>query len=73
VRNFNKKQRRALYNASGGRCCICKSELAQGWHSDHVIPFVHGGKTDVLNGQALCPKCNLTKGSKNGQKKGCSS
>ncbi len=29
--------------------------------ADHVIPYSHGGKTTVENGQALCSKCNLGK------------
>jgi superfamily II DNA or RNA helicase len=28
----------------------------------YVLPYVEGGSTDVLNGQALCPTCNLMKG-----------
>lgn len=43
---------------------MCGVELGAGWHADHVAPYSVGGKTDVINGQALCPKCNLRKGGK---------
>lgn len=33
-----------------------------GWHADHIHPFARGGETDITNGQALCPSCNIRKG-----------
>src|SRR5690606_30104317 len=39
-------------------------ELEPGWHADHVKPWSSGGPTDVINGQALCPACNLRKGNR---------
>lgn len=63
-RRFNGRERVALYLASGGRCAVCGVELAPGWHADHRQAYVNGGETDVVNGQALCPTCNLKKGSK---------
>jgi len=63
-RLFNKKQRIALAMASNWKCSICGEQLQNGWHSDHKIPFSRGGKTDVINGQATCPTCNLKKGNK---------
>lgn len=62
-RRFNKGERAALYLAADGRCAGCGKELSAGWHADHVHPHVRGGPTDVINGQALCPNCNLQKGS----------
>lgn len=55
-------ERAALYLAADGRCAECGAELQPGWHSDHVVPYSRGGATDVINGQALCPPCNLRKG-----------
>ena len=63
-RLFSKKQRIALAMASNWKCLICGIPLPKHWHSDHKIPFSKGGKTDVINGQALCPTCNLKKGNK---------
>jgi superfamily II DNA or RNA helicase len=63
-RFFNRQQRLALRIASEGRCAQCGEQLQPGWHADHVEPFSAGGKTDVLNGQALCAQCNLSKGAK---------
>lgn len=62
-RRFSGRQRADLYLASGGVCEDCGVELAPGWHADHVYPWSKDGHTDVANGQALCPACNLKKGS----------
>jgi superfamily II DNA or RNA helicase len=61
-RRFNSGERAALYLAADGRCSSCGIELADGWHADHVAPYARGGITDVINGQALCPRCNQQKG-----------
>lgn len=63
-RRFNLRQRRALFSASDGLCEVCGVMLESGWHADHVTPWSIGGPTDVINGQALCPTCNLKKGKK---------
>ena len=63
-RRFSSRQRAALYLAADGNCSECGAVLARGWHADHMTPYVAGGPTDVINGQALCPPCNLTKGAK---------
>ena len=63
-RVFSDAERAALYLAADGKCSICGTELLPGWHADHEDPYSRGGKTDVTNGQALCPTCNLKKGNK---------
>jgi len=63
-RLFSDSERAALYLAADGRCENCGTELEPGWHADHVRPHSRDGKTDVINGQALCPPCNLKKGNK---------
>jgi superfamily II DNA or RNA helicase len=62
-RRFNSSERVALYLAADGKCTECRTDLEPGWHGDHIHPHVAGGSTDVINGQALCPRCNLKKGS----------
>jgi superfamily II DNA or RNA helicase len=59
---FSSDERVSLWLAAGGRCENCGAELLPGWHADHEQPFSRGGPTDVINGQALCPPCNLQKG-----------
>lgn len=61
-RRFNGEERVALYLAADGRCSECNRDLEPGWHADHVHPHSRGGDTEVINGQALCPSCNLKKG-----------
>ena len=53
-----------MFLASDGKCSKCGCDLEPGWHADHVHPYSKGGQTDVINGQALCPECNLRKGNK---------
>nr|WP_184076108.1 DEAD/DEAH box helicase family protein [Nocardiopsis mwathae] len=61
-RSFNSAERVALYLAADGKCSRCGTDLKPGWHADHVDAWARGGPTDVINGQALCPQCNLKKG-----------
>jgi 5-methylcytosine-specific restriction endonuclease McrA len=63
-RRFNSRERVALFLAADGRCEHCQRPLTAGWNADHRQPFVAGGLTDVINGQALCPPCNRKKGAK---------
>lgn len=63
-RFFSSSQRAALYLAADGKCTKCGTELTPGWHADHIHPHSKSGHTDVVNGQALCGRCNLQKGSK---------
>ena len=55
--------RATLYYSSGGRCQSCGVALEEGWHADHVIPWSVTHRTNVFEMQALCPPCNLKKGS----------
>ena len=63
-RRFSKRERIAMYLASDGKCSNCGKDLPEGWHADHVEPWSKGGATDVVNGQALCPECNMEKSDK---------
>ena len=61
-RRFSARERAALYLAADGKCTECGTELEPGWHADHIEAWSRGGRTDVINGQALCPACNERKG-----------
>lgn len=61
-RRFNAAERAALYLAADGYCQACATPLEPSWHADHMQPYAAGGATEILNGQALCPQCNLQKG-----------
>jgi len=69
-RRFNKSERIIMFLAEDGRCPNpdsnpdCDGMLRTGFHGDHVTAFTNGGPTNVKNGQALCPSCNLKKASK---------
>lgn len=62
-RFFTRQQRAHLYRRAEGRCESCNVPLDHGWHADHDTPWSQGGPTRVQNGRALCPACNLAKGS----------
>lgn len=61
-RRFTTAERVAMFLIADGRCQECGAELTPGWHGDHEQPWSKGGLTDIVNGQALCPRCNLAKG-----------
>ena len=60
-RRFSGRQRVALWLYADGKCEACGVELDPSWHADHVHPWSLGGQTDVINGAALCPSCNIKK------------
>ncbi|WP_083861434.1 HNH endonuclease [Microvirga lotononidis] len=63
-RLFSKRQRTILRILAGNQCSICGAPLPKRFHADHVRPHSKGGETILQNGQALCPKCNTSKGAK---------
>ena len=61
-RAFSTLQRVEIFNRSGGNCQRCGCDITlSNFHADHIIPWSQSGKTQVSNGQALCPPCNLKK------------
>jgi superfamily II DNA or RNA helicase len=60
----SKRLRAALYAAANGMCQSCGVSLPSKWHADHVIPWSVSKRTNVHEMKALCPKCNLKKGSR---------
>lgn len=64
-RNFNKEQRRLLWNNSNKKCAICNKKLTfSNFHADHVKPHSKGGKTILSNAQVLCAEHNIKKSNK---------
>jgi hypothetical protein len=63
-RRFGRRERAALLLAAAGCCAECGEPLDADFHADHREPWARGGRTDVINGQALCPPCNRRKSDK---------
>ena len=62
-RDFDQNQRYVLFRRSNQICQSCEKDIKfNSFHADHVVPFSHGGRTSIENGQALCKECNLKKG-----------
>lgn len=62
-RYFTPHERMTLFEIADGKCEQCGAPLDETFHADHHIPYSAGGKTTIANGRALCPQCNLKKGS----------
>lgn len=65
-RNFDEAQRQVIFRRDNGICKICgkKCEWNE-WEADHITPWSKGGKTEIENGQVLCPSCNSKKSDNN--------
>ncbi len=64
-RLFDQNQKIVMWRRDNGKCGECDRRVEfKDMHADHVKPYSKGGKTTVENGQTLCAKCNLNKGSK---------
>ncbi len=65
-RNFDEAQRQEIYRRDNGMCKICgKKREWNDWEANHIIPWSKGGKTEIENGQVLCPSCNSRKSDNN--------
>ncbi len=61
-RNFDEAQRQVIFRRGNGICRLCGRKCEwNDWEADHIIPWSKGGKTEIENGQILCPSCNSKK------------
>lgn len=44
-----------------GKCYYCKTDLANGYEIDHIIPISRGGSNGIDNIVLACPGCNACK------------
>ena len=61
-RSFDEAQRQVIYRRDNGICQDCGKHCDwNDWEADHIVPWSKGGKTEIENGQVLCPTCNSKK------------
>ena len=61
-RSFDEAQRQVIYRRGKGICKMCGKQCEwNNWEADHIVPWSRGGKTEIENGQVLCPSCNSKK------------
>jgi len=63
-RAFSSGQKKEIYLRANGHCVGCGQSLDSDWHADHIVPHARGGRTEIVNGQALCQPCNNRKSAK---------
>jgi hypothetical protein len=56
-----RKERKAVFDKTGGFCFTCPSKLVGRWIVEHVIPLEDGGPDTLENKQPSCVKCATAK------------
>jgi 5-methylcytosine-specific restriction endonuclease McrA len=46
------------------KCAVCRCDIHDGYHMDHIMPLARGGEHAPNNLQLLCGPCNLRKSAK---------
>jgi hypothetical protein len=65
IRAFTKSQKRKVYEEQSGICKVCGEKFTiEEMEADHIVAWSNGGKTDIVNCQMLCKKCNREKSNK---------
>jgi len=45
-------------------CVVCRVNIKETYHADHIVPVSKGGSSNIDNIQLLCPECNVKKSNK---------
>jgi len=64
VEQHTKEELLNLLKLQGYKCANCEVDISVRRHADHINPLSKGGSNSIRNMQWLCPRCNLTKRSK---------
>lgn len=62
--SFTAEDIKKMLKQQKGKCIVCKVDITNSYHIDHVISLILGGSNGIQNIQLLCPHCNLVKGAK---------
>jgi 5-methylcytosine-specific restriction endonuclease McrA len=62
-KSFNKKQRAAVFESTGGVCYLCKGTIKVGeaWHIEHKLALSYGGDNEPENLAPAHVKCHAVK------------
>jgi 5-methylcytosine-specific restriction endonuclease McrA len=62
---YSAAELRHVLRLQRNRCAYCRINLLRsGYHADHIEPLSRGGRNVIANIQALCPRCNVSKGAR---------
>ena len=65
IRAFLDGAKQRVYEKQSGKCRICGKKFdISDMEADHITPWSEGGKTEQINCQMLCRKCNREKSAK---------
>lgn len=53
-----------IMKAQKGKCVVCRTDISNAYHADHIMPLFLGGSNEARNIQLLCPHCNTSKQAK---------
>lgn len=51
-------------SAQRWKCAVCRADISEKYHMDHILPIAKGGEHAPQNIQLLCPSCNVRKSAK---------
>jgi len=52
---------RCLLKQQKRKCVVCRTDITNVYHIDHIMPLALGGRNEISNIQLLCPFCNISK------------
>lgn len=62
--SFSAAEIKDMLKQQKGKCIVCKVDIINSYHIDHIMPLALGGHNGIQNIQLLCQHCNCSKHAK---------
>jgi hypothetical protein len=62
--SFTATDIKSMFKQQKGKCIVCKTDITNSYHIDHIMPLALGGHNGIQNIQLLCQRCNQGKHAK---------